>query len=368
MNVGDALGSIPGIGGPLKSFFNTVGGSIHNFGNRILNVQGYFDQARAQGLNPFKAAVHALGKEFPVLGAAMTAFGQVWPTMWEGLWDIGSTLARAFSGVVEIIKGFFNLIKGPDPDDDGRLRCRWETIKHGASQLWDGVLNIFGAALSLLSMAVDGIGVIFSTVFSGSATSSMALPEIPAFAGVFELIGEKGEDDRGVIQDVFGVIAALMRGDWSDAWDHFKRASPPGIADLVFTGPELFIELITGTDWDAVTNGLSNWGDKLSELGADRMGRQPTAQGAGSDPEGDCRLGQGPRQGMGKSKSWPEIGAMSIGTRSPSHSRPSTTSLGIWGRSKTSSAATGTKVSWEDIPRSRWSRRGCQGPPRRHGT
>ena len=184
------------------------------------------------------------------------------------------------------------------------------------------------------------------------------------FAGVFELIGE-GEDDRGVIQDVFGVMPPSCGATGPT---HGITSKPPALPISVFTGRNSLSRLITQDRLGWSRNRLrSNWGDKLSqELGPIRMVVSLPAQGAGSDPGAIVRrskdLGKawGSQENLGRR--WGDVSWDTL-TAIPGHQRL----VGDMGTLKASSA-TGTKVSWEDILDLAGLDRGCQGPPEDTGT
>lgn len=165
---------------------------------------------------------------------------QIWATvktLFTNIWNIAST---AFDIIYNAVLKFLDYV-----------RPIWENIKQLFSSLWDTLVELY----ETLKPVFDLIGGLVMTLL-GVVTGVLS--------GIIEALGpfiQAVIDVAQAILEIIQVICAVLRGDWSEAWEHMKNVASnlwDGIKNI-FLGIWEFIQGFC----EGVKNFFGNLGDNI---------------------------------------------------------------------------------------------------------
>lgn len=135
----------------------------------------------------------------------------------KNFWDkngaaIWNTVKTIFTNIWNCIKSAFNIIMDAVNKFLTYLRPIWENIKQLFASLWDTIVNLY----ETLKPVFDLIGGLVMTLW-GVVTS--------VISGIIQALGPFLQAVIDVVQaimDIIKAVCALLRGDWSEAWEYMK--------------------------------------------------------------------------------------------------------------------------------------------------
>jgi TP901 family phage tail tape measure protein len=249
------LGNLPGpvlaVGAAFAAFVALIGPVIFIIGQFVVALGTLSTAFQVGGL-------FAAGGALAGAGAAMSAFGAAIAT---AFWPITAAVAT--------LTGLWLLYKDrliPVFDEFGKKFSEvmgpvFEAVMSAAGEalsafgdLWNSFMgSVFGQSIMLIVDLLGDLLVGFTTTFGGVVIDLLkGLGAV--FVDVFKVIG-----------NLVQMVAALLRGDWSAAWDYAGQAvynAAHAIGMVVVTLVQTVVNAVTG-----IYNGVKDWlVDKLSAL------------------------------------------------------------------------------------------------------
>lgn len=131
----------------------------------------------------------------------------------------------------ENIKTVFESVRATFQQTFQRMAESMEPVRAALSRLWESVQKVFMQIWNLIEPVVKAIGAALGTL--ATVAAGVANGIMRALGPLIEAVA-KGVD---VVINVFGALIALIRGDFSAAWNHLKSAfqSLVGVVKSVFT-------------------------------------------------------------------------------------------------------------------------------------
>lgn len=141
---------------------------------------------------------------------------EIFKTIWtkDGA-KIVAEVKRIFETLKQIFSSYFNVVKNAVVNFLSKLAPIWERIKALFMSLWDTMVELY----ETLKPVFDAIGVIIGVLYG--VVSGVINGILAALAPFIDAI----IDQMNVIIEIIRMVCAVLRGDWSDAWEHMKNAA-----------------------------------------------------------------------------------------------------------------------------------------------
>ena len=156
-----------------------------------------------------------------VVGDVVKGIYNFWQKYGDKIWNTVKTL---FTNIWTVAKSAFTIIGNAVSNFLTYVRPIWEKLKSLFASLWDTIVELY----ETLKPVFDLIGGLVMTLW-GVVSSVLG--------GIIDALGpflEAVIDVANVILEFIQLICAVLRGDWSEAWEHMKN--------------------IAGSVWDAIKN------------------------------------------------------------------------------------------------------------------
>lgn len=141
---------------------------------------------------------------------AVAGIRQFWDEHGAAIW---STVKTLFTNIWTLVKSAFSIIGEAVMNLFSYIKPIWEKLKTLFASLWDTIVALY----ETLKPIFDLIGGLVMTLW-GVVTSVLA--------GIIDALGPflmAVIDVVNVILEFIQLICAVLRGDWSDAWEHMKN-------------------------------------------------------------------------------------------------------------------------------------------------
>lgn len=142
----------------------------------------------------------------------VSAIKEFWEENGAKIWAVVSEL---FTNIWNIIKTAFSIISGAVMKFLTYVRPIWENIKSLFASLWDTIVALY----ETLKPVFDLIGGLAMTLWG--VIVSVVNGIISALGPFIQAVIDIGK----VVLEVVQMVCALLRGDWSEAWEHMKNVA-----------------------------------------------------------------------------------------------------------------------------------------------
>lgn len=142
----------------------------------------------------------------------VSAIKRFWEENGAKIWAVVSEL---FTNIWSIVKTAFSIISGAVMKFLTYVRPIWENIKSLFASLWDTVVALY----ETLKPVFDLIGGLAMTLWG--VIVSVVNGIISALGPFIQAVIDIGK----VVLEVVQMVCALLRGDWSEAWEHMKNVA-----------------------------------------------------------------------------------------------------------------------------------------------
>lgn len=142
----------------------------------------------------------------------VSAIKEFWEENGAKIWAVVSEL---FTNIWNIIKTAFSIISGAVMKFLTYVRPIWENIKSLFASLWDTIVALY----ETLKPIFDLIGGLAMTLWG--VIVSVVNGIISALGPFIKAVIDIGK----VVLEVVQMVCALLRGDWSEAWEHMKNVA-----------------------------------------------------------------------------------------------------------------------------------------------
>lgn len=142
----------------------------------------------------------------------VSAIKKFWEENGAKIWAVVSEL---FTNIWNIIKTAFSIISGAVMKFLTYVRPIWENIKSLFASLWDTIVALY----ETLKPVFDLIGGLAMTLWG--VIVSVVNGIISALGPFIQAVIDIGK----VVLEVVQMVCALLRGDWSEAWEHMKNVA-----------------------------------------------------------------------------------------------------------------------------------------------
>lgn len=182
---------------------------------------------------------------------AVTAIQAFWTKNGETIW---ATVKTLFTNIWNIVSTAFDIIYNAVVSFLGYVRPIWENIKQLFASLWDTMVALY----ETLKPVFDLLGGIIMTLY-GVVTSVVS--------GIISALGPFVQaviDVAQAILEVIQLVCAVLRGDWSEAWEHMKNVAS-NLWDAIkniFLGIWEFIQGFC----EGIKNFFSKLGDNIAAI------------------------------------------------------------------------------------------------------
>ena len=176
---------------------------------------------------------------------AVSAIKKFWDTYGEKIWN---TVKTVFTNVWNSIKSALSIIGDAVSKFLTYIRPIWEKLKSLFASLWDTMVELY----ETLKPVFDLLGGLAMTLWG--VVSSV-------FAGIIDALGpfiQAVIDVGQAVLEVVRAICALLRGDWSEAWEHMKNIA----SNLWSAIKNIFLSI-----WEFVQGFCSGIKDFFGDLG-----------------------------------------------------------------------------------------------------
>ena len=127
---------------------------------------------------------------------------KIWETVKDIFSKIWQVVSAAFSNIMNALGKFFSYV-----------RPIWEKIKSLFASLWDTIVSLY----ETLKPVFDLIGGLVMTLWG--VVSSVLSGIIDALGPFLEAVIDVAQ----AILEIIQLVCAVLRGDWSEAWEHMKN-------------------------------------------------------------------------------------------------------------------------------------------------
>lgn len=158
----------------------------------------------------WKIAVKVWGNVKDIVIDAVISIEQFWKKHGAAIWE---TVSKLFMQIWTIVKIAFDIISDAVLRFLDYVRPIWENLKTLFLSLWDTLVELY----ETLKPIFDFIGVLVLTLLSVAMAVINGI--ISALGPFIQTIIDVGQ----VVMEVIRFVCALLRGDWSDAWEHMKN-------------------------------------------------------------------------------------------------------------------------------------------------
>lgn len=158
-------------------------------------------------IKPYAEKVWNFVKE--VVLDCVNAIKQFWETYGEKIWN---TVKTIFTNIWMCIKSAFTIIKDSLAKFFSYVRPIWEKLKALFASLWDTIMELY----ETLKPVFDLIGGLVMTLWG--VVSSVLGAIIDALGPFLEAV----IDVVSAILDIIKIVCAVLRGDWSSAWEYMQ--------------------------------------------------------------------------------------------------------------------------------------------------
>lgn len=142
----------------------------------------------------------------------VSAIKKFWEENGAKIWAVVSEL---FTNIWNIVKTAFSIISGAVMKFLTYVRPIWENIKSLFASLWDTIVALY----ETLKPVFDLIGGLAMTLWG--VIVSVVNGIISALGPFIQAVIDIGK----VVLEVVQMVCALLRGDWSEAWEHMKNVA-----------------------------------------------------------------------------------------------------------------------------------------------
>ena len=158
-------------------------------------------------IKPFVVKVWNFVKD--VIIDVVTGIRKFWETNGEKIWN---TVKTIFTNIWMCVKSAFSIIGDALNKFFSYVRPIWEKLKALFASLWDTIVQLY----ETLKPIFDLIGGLVMTLWG--VVSSVLGAIIEALGPFLEAV----IDVASAILDIIKVVCALLRGDWSSAWEYMQ--------------------------------------------------------------------------------------------------------------------------------------------------
>ena len=156
--------------------------------------------------------VQVFGIVVDIIVDAVSFILQFWESHGAAIWNV---VKQLFTFIWNIAINCFNVIADAVMKFLTYVRPIWEKIKQLFMSLWDTLVALY----ETLQPVFELIGGIIMTLYG--VVSSVIAGIISALGPLIMAVIDIGE----VVCSVVQMVCALLRGDWSEAWEHMKNVA-----------------------------------------------------------------------------------------------------------------------------------------------
>ena len=175
----------------------------------------------------------------------VTAIKKFWETYGAQIWN---TVKTIFTNIWNCVKSAFNTISDAVSKFLTYVRPIWEKLKALFASLWDTIVELY----ETLKPVFDLLGGLAMTLWG--VVSSVLAGIIDALGPFIQAVIDVGQ----AVLEVVRAICALLRGDWSEAWEHMKNIA----SNLWSAIQNIFLSI-----WEFIKGFCSGMKDFFGDLG-----------------------------------------------------------------------------------------------------
>lgn len=181
----------------------------------------------------------------------VTAIKNFWQKHGKKIWE---TVKDIFSKIWQVVSACFTNIMNALGKFFSYVRPIWEKIKSLFASLWDTIVSLY----ETLKPVFELIGGLVMTLWG--VVSSVLSGIIDALGPFIEAVIDVAQ----AILEIIQVVCAVLRGDWSEAWEHMKNVA----GSLWSAIKNIFLgiwEFIKGFG-ESMVNFFKNCGDTIGNI------------------------------------------------------------------------------------------------------